>query len=300
MNYPGQLSPHGNVAKVAYQEGGHHYAGVATGGEVARIAVWILSAALCLLTCRSLCAQPPAPGEFEEAFDAFLREDYAAALPALRELSERGDPPSQYLLALIYLSGSSVARNEMAAAFWLHRAVIRDYPPAQYQLAVMLDEGLGIGEDSAVARTLLEHAALREDASAQHRLKIMNTPPGTDQEELRAATRLHELNDESGAFLHRLRLARRGNLEAQRAVGLAYLFGEGAVRNPDKALEWLRKAGAAGDVRSQALLGTLLQHGKDVKHDPREALEWLRKAAQQGDQDAAETAQALARELEKP
>jgi TPR repeat protein len=267
---------------------------------VARVAVWILSLALCLLAWRPLCAQPSASAEFEEAVDAFMRGDYAGALPTLRELSERGDPPSQYLLAVIYLNGSSVARNEMAAAFWLHRAVLRDYAPAQYQLAVMLDEGLGIGEDRAVARILLEHAALREDASAQHRLKIENTPLGSDEEELQAAERLHALNDESGAFLHRLRLARRGNLEAQHAVGLAYLFGDGTVRNADKALEWLRKAGAAGNMRSQALLGTLLQHGEDVKHDPREALDWLRKAAQQGDQNAAQAAKALAHELEKP
>lgn len=265
---------------------------------MARIALSILAAMLCLLACGTLRAQPEEPPEFREAFDAYFRGDYTSSLPVLRELSERGHPPSQYLLALIYLTGSTVPRNETAAAFWLHRAVIRDYPLAQYQLAVMLDEGLGMGEDGAVARTLLEHAALREDASAQHRLKIMNAPLGTDREELQAAERLHQQKDEGGAFLHRLRVARRGNVEAEHAVGLAYLFGDGAVRNPDKALEWLRKAGTAGNVRSQALLGTLLEHGEGVKHDLREALEWQRKAAQQGDESAAEAARVLSRKLE--
>ena len=263
---------------------------------MARIALSLATAGLCLLICPILRAEPDAPDEppeFRMAAEASLRGDYRTALPLLREQAAAGYPLSEYLLALLYLNGNGVERNETAAAFWLHKAVLKDYPRAQYQLAVMLDEALGIDADEAVARTLLERAELNGNAAAANRLRIMRTPVGSDKEELEAAEGLAAANAKSGAFLHRLRAARQGNLEAQYAVGLAYLSGAGTVRNPDKAVEWIRKVAVAGDVRAQSLLGTLLAHGEGVKHDRREALEWYRRAARQGDADAEAAARAL-------
>jgi uncharacterized protein len=259
---------------------------------VARISLSL--AVLCLLLCGTLQAQPVEPPEFRAAAEAISRGDYDTALPLLREQATEGYPPSGYLLALLYLVGDGVERNETAAAFWLHKAVLTDYPLAQYQLAVMLDEGLGIDPDEAVATTLLERAALNGNALAENRLRIMRTPVGSDKEELEAADGLAAANAKSGAFLHRLRIARRGNTGAQYAVGLAYLSGGGTARNPDKAVEWIRKAAVAGDVRAQSLLGTLLAHGDGAKHDLREAIEWYRKAAAQGDAEAEAAARALA------
>jgi TPR repeat protein len=257
------------------------------------------AAALCLLASPALRAQPSEPPEFRATVEAYLRADYGTALPLLRIQAADGYAPSQYLLALLYLSGDGVPRNEPAAAFWLHKAVLKDHPLSQYELAVMLDEGLGIGTDHAVAKVLLDHAALRGVAVAERRVRIMSAPIGTDKEELEAADRLAALGDKSGAFLHRLRAARLGNAQAQYAVGLAYLFGEGTVRHPDKAVEWLRKVAAAGDVQAQSLLGMLLQTGQGVTHDLHEALEWYRAAAKQGDAAAAESAQVLSRTIDR-
>jgi uncharacterized protein len=255
------------------------------------------AAALYLLIGPRLHAEPAEPPEFHAAADATLRGDYDTALPLLRDQAAEGYPPSQYLLGLLYLTGDGVERNETAAAFWLHKAVLQDYPLAQYQLGVMLDEGLGLDPDEAVARNLLERAELNGNASAENRLRIMRTPVGSDKEELEAANALAAANAQNGAFLHRLRVARRGNTEAQYTVGLAYLSGEGTVRNPDKAVEWIRKVAIAGDMRAQSLLGTLLAHGEGVKHDLREAIEWYRKAAAQGDAQAEAAARALSNKL---
>lgn len=260
---------------------------------MARATIPIVFLALSLQTFPALRAQPAEPPGFKVAAAAFLRGDSEVALPLLREQAGQGYAPAEYLLALLHLTGNGVPRNEPAAAFWLHRAVLKDYLLAQYELAVMLDEGIGIDADAGVANVLLQHAATSGNASAEKRVRIMGAPPGPDQEELLAAQQMEQINDQAGAFLYRLRVARRGNAQAQYAVGRAYLLGAGAVHHPGKAVEWMRLSAAAGDVRSQLLLGTLLEHGEGVQHDPVEALKWYRAAAQQGDANAAEAARAL-------
>jgi len=254
---------------------------------------------LCVLADSALPAQAPEPLEFRATVEAYSRSDYGTALPLLRAQAAEGYAPSQFLLAQLYLTGSGVPRNEAAAAFWLHKAVLQDHSASQYQLAVMLDEGLGIGADSAVAGILLNHTALRGDREAQKRLLIMYAAPISDEEELKTAERLAAHDDKTGAFLHRLRAARRGNTQAEYAVGLAYLQGQGAVRNPDKAVEWLRKAAAAGDVHAQSQVAALLETGDGVIHDLNEALEWYRAAAKQGDAEAAESARVLSAKIGK-
>ncbi len=243
--------------------------------------------ALTLLGARSVYADSHV---FSEAVDAYLSGDYATALPLLRELSEHGDPPAQYLLAELYLTGSGVRRNATAAAFWLHKASLADYPAAQYRLGVMLDEGIGLEPDPAVAASLLAHAAKRGDAPARRRAEIMHAPASSDQNELERAGDLAAANDLQAAFLYRLRVARRAQHAAQYQVGVAYLVGEGTVRDPDLALTWLRNAAAGGEVRAQALLGSLLEDGPGIAHDSAEARAWRGKAAQQADGDAAAAA----------
>jgi len=266
---------------------------------VARCAISLAAVTLCLLAGSALLAQASEPLEFRATFEAYSRSDYVTALPPLRAQAAEGYAPSQFLLAQLYLTGSGVPRNEAAAAFWLHKALLQDHSASQYQLAVMLDEGLGIGADSAVAGILLNHAALRGDRDAQKRLLIMYAAPISDEEELKTAARLAAHDDNGGAFLHRLRAARHGNTQAEYAVGLAYLQGQGAVRSPDKAVEWLRKAAAAGDVRAQSQVATLLETGDGVTHDLDEALEWYRAAAKQGHAGAAESARVLGAKIGK-
>ena len=256
-------------------------------------------AALALLSSSVALAQETDGEELRDAVQAYVKGDYEQALPTLRDRSELGDPQAQYLLALLYLNGDGVKRNESAAAFWLHKAVLQDHAPALYQLGVMLDEGLGINADQSVGRRLLERAAARDDAPAARRLRIMQSPAESDQAELKKAEDLLGLDDQSSAFLYLLRVARRGSADAQYLTGVAYLAGEGTSRNPDKALEWLRRAGDAGHRAAQARLGELLERGEEVRHDLRQALDWYRKAADQGDQDAAEAARALSKRLQQ-
>lgn len=73
--------------------------------------------------------------------------------------------------------------------------------------------------------------------------------------------------------------AERGNADAQLKLGAVFLEGVITPKNPDKAIEWIRKAAEQGNMDAQAGVGTLLyQSGKYS-----ESLKWLQRAAEQGD-----------------
>ena len=86
--------------------------------------------------------------------------------------------------------------------------------------------------------------------------------------------------------------ANRGDVEAQRRLGLLYLTGgdreAGAAveRNPTEAAKWFRMAAEQGDAESQLRLGLAYYHGDGVEQDYVEAAKWLRSPAEDGNAEA--------------
>lgn len=84
------------------------------------------------------------------------------------------------------------------------------------------------------------------------------------------------------------RLAREeaelGAADAQVAVGLMYLTGEGVEPDAEKALSWLLKAADQSDADAQSNLGIVFDTGFFGMRppDPVEAVKWFRRAASQG------------------
>ena len=56
------------------------------------------------------------------------------------------------------------------------------------------------------------------------------------------------------AFVRLLPIAKRGNLDAQYAVGYMYYYGQGVVPDKRKAIHWIREAAKAGQPDAQAAL----------------------------------------------
>ena len=109
--------------------------------------------------------------------------------------------------------------------------------------------------------------------------------------------------------------ASQGDAEAQRILGLAYLFGQGVVRDMEEAgnwlllsamqndaiaqrelgkifgdqwrfeesNDWLLKAALQGDAEAQRMLGMRYTIGQGVESDRQEAVKWFHQAANQGD-----------------
>jgi len=80
--------------------------------------------------------------------------------------------------------------------------------------------------------------------------------------------------------------ARAGNAEAELAVGLKYLSGDGIPKDETEALKWISQAAQKGNPAAEGWMGTLYAHGRGVRQDPAEAFVWFEKAAQQGDRKA--------------
>lgn len=77
--------------------------------------------------------------------------------------------------------------------------------------------------------------------------------------------------------------ARRGDPDAQFAVGYRYARGVRVPRDEAAAADWFRKAAAQGHVRAQYNLGVMYSRGRGVDQDYAEALNWYSMAAEQGD-----------------
>jgi TPR repeat protein len=91
------------------------------------------------------------------------------------------------------------------------------------------------------------------------------------------------------------RQAGRGDIVAQRTLGLFYLTGDDprdARRteiigvDPEEAAKWFLMAAEQGDLVSQLRLGLLYHDGTGVPRDFAEAARWLRAPAEEGDVDA--------------
>lgn len=76
--------------------------------------------------------------------------------------------------------------------------------------------------------------------------------------------------------------AQQGNLDAQYALGMKYLKGQGVAVDLAAALKWLRKSVDGGHLRAEYQLGLLYRDGMGVPKDPELALRWLQVAAGSG------------------
>ena len=85
-----------------------------------------------------------------------------------------------------------------------------------------------------------------------------------------------------------LRKARAGNADAQYSMAKTYKYGlDGAEKNCDKHVYWLKKAAINGHVVAQYYLGDLYKTGESgVSKDDTEYLHWTKKAAYNGDEAA--------------
>jgi WD40 repeat protein len=78
------------------------------------------------------------------------------------------------------------------------------------------------------------------------------------------------------------RMAMAGDVEMQYILSTKYQDGRGVPINPEKALEWHRKAAEQGHAVAQTLLGLRYFQGDGVPQDKQEAAKWILKSAEQG------------------
>jgi uncharacterized protein len=76
--------------------------------------------------------------------------------------------------------------------------------------------------------------------------------------------------------------ANRQDAQAQLALGLVYMEGDGMLIDAREAVRWFEKAARAGNVEAQYHLGMALLDGHGVVQDYQAAFKWLDQAARKG------------------
>lgn len=80
-------------------------------------------------------------------------------------------------------------------------------------------------------------------------------------------------------FAARLLAAEHGDAAAQRAVAIAYRWGDGGPADPREAVRRFRSAAAQGDAEAMAQLGSMTLNGAGAAQDDAVAVALFRQAA---------------------
>lgn len=102
---------------------------------------------------------PALAGPFEDAVDAFKKDEFATAMQLFQALSDQGDAQSTYNIGVMYDEGRGVPQDFAQAASWYARAANRGFAAAQYDLGIMYEEGQGVPKDLVQAYKWLSLSA---------------------------------------------------------------------------------------------------------------------------------------------
>ncbi len=86
-------------------------------------------------------------GPFEDALDAYKRQDYATAMRLLRPLADQGHANAQNNLGYMYANGEGVPENDAEAVKWYRKAADQGDANAQNNLGYMYANGEGVPEN---------------------------------------------------------------------------------------------------------------------------------------------------------
>ncbi|MFL6797385.1 MAG: tetratricopeptide repeat protein [Xanthobacteraceae bacterium] len=108
----------------------------------------------------------------DDAYAAYLKGNYVAALDEARPLADAGDARAQSLVGLMYYRGRGTAQDHAEATKWFRRAADNGDAAAEFYLGLMFADGQGLPQDYEQAAIWYRRAAERGDAQAQYNLGL--------------------------------------------------------------------------------------------------------------------------------
>ena len=111
--------------------------------------------------------------EYQEAIDAYNREDYKTSYRLIRPLAKKGFAQAQYNLGVLYLKGKGVKVNLIKAKKLFEFAAEQGVVKAQNKLALMYVKGIGVVKDFNKAIKWWNLAAAQGNGKAQTNLGWM-------------------------------------------------------------------------------------------------------------------------------
>lgn len=205
-----------------------------------------------------------------------LEKDYRKGISMLSDAVTQKSLTARFNLGMAYYNGDGVPKDELKASQWLEVAVRQNFSEAQYTLGTMLVEGGGIKRNTNRGLSLLEAASSQGHKLAANYLRKRNgsgnqvkrttskiIPPDNvsaldDEKVLQQARKYYTgvgyPRDYEKAYQLFLPIAKGGNPEACRFIGLMKLTGKGTPKNPSSAKQWLSLASQKGDKVAARML----------------------------------------------
>jgi len=132
------------------------------------------------------------------------------------------------------------------------------------------------------AELLLGERRYREAAQCLEAPALQNDPWSQYSMARLAANGLGVPKDDEKSAALFLRAAQGGFVQAQCALGIAYILGRGVESSPAQAIHWLTRAAEGGDASAQFNLAKAYSDGFGVQRDDGVAAAWMLKAAESG------------------
>ena len=221
---------------------------------------------LCTVLLAGILTTLPADAKFEDGVQAYLAQDYDAALDAWRPLAEDGHAEAQFGVGLCYENARSVERNLALAAVWYHKAAEQGLDEAQFNLGNLYLSAEGVPQDLVEAVHWYRRAAEQGMPHAQVNLGYSyETGSGVAK------------NAEKAVSWYR-RAAEQNFSQAQYYLGAAYERGSGVEEDLPLAAAWYGRAADQGIVLAVSRLEVLTRKGiepavivasgRPIKYDP--------------------------------
>lgn len=172
--------------------------------------------------------------------------------------ANKGNPISQYQLALSYDEGNNVSINHEKAVQWYEKAAKQGHVSAQYNLAVSYDYGEGVKQNKQKAFKWYLKAANKGHLNAQNNLAAMYEAGEGTKVNLAEAIKWYEKS------------AKKGNAISQYNLGELYAKGSGEIKmDLIKAYAWLKLADKNGNKESNQEIQIITPLLKEKKQLPR-------------------------------
>jgi TPR repeat protein len=205
-----------------------------------------------------------------------LERDPKKGIELLFNAVRKNSLTARFNLGMAYYNGDGVRQDTTKSFQWLQVAERQNFAEAQYFLGMLLAEGAdGVPKDTKSAQQLLQKASMQNHKLAEKYLKDMHAKtelsPPKISESLTSDHHTIQPKAENQEIL----------LEARK-----YYTGIGKPKNYETAYKMLFPLAKAGDAEASRYVGLMKLTGKGTEKNPKEAKVWLSAAAQNGDDHA--------------
>ena len=129
---------------------------------------------LFLFSCSEEKPKSEPKDDFQNAQDAYDRQDYETAYKLLTPLGEQGHAFAQFNLGTLYSEGKGVPQDHKEAVKWFRLAADQGDTFSQYNLGMSYAKGHGVLQDSKEAVKWYRLAAEQGLAEAQYIMGLMH------------------------------------------------------------------------------------------------------------------------------